>query len=162
MKLLTLMRGRGQHRAVDRVALLERRNSALEAELEATQTTLAAADALVNQQCERNAILNAANEALQTAHLTLAAQLNEAGWQLDTVTTAHNLLAEENDELAARYTELRQENNELRATPEPPPADDQPMARLRAYDPDATAENAMPLWDATGLPTFATAAGQAA
>lgn len=150
-----LWRGRGQHRALDRVALLERRNAALEAELKATQAALAAADALVNQQCERGAILNAANEALQKAHQTLAAQLNETGWQLDALTTANELLTEENHELAVRNTALRQENEQLRANPQPTSADDQPTARLRAYDPDATAENVMPLWDAASIPAFA-------
>jgi len=76
VNLLALMRGRGQHRAADRIALLEQRNTALEAELKATRAKLAAADALIKRQCERNAALDAANEGLQKAHLVLAAQLN--------------------------------------------------------------------------------------
>lgn len=64
-----LWRGRGQHRAIDRVAVLE-------AQLSAVRAKLAAADALITRQCERNAALEAANQALQRAHRTLAAELN--------------------------------------------------------------------------------------
>lgn len=142
--LADLMRGRGRRRAADRIPVLE-------AELKVTQTKLVLAENLTRSQFHRIAELEGADQAFRRS-------IKEINAQLNTATTAHDLLLDCYDELAARYTETDKALRDLRAITTPVPVPPRP-----AYDPDATAENVMPLWDATGLPSFAAASsGQAA
>lgn len=129
--VLHCLAGTGSRRAVDRIPEL--------------QAQLHAADTLITSQAQEI-------EALKLARRALATKLTAVEEQLATVATAHELLLDEYDELASRYTAVDTDLQNLRAITVPAPADHGPAIPIRPYDPDATEEHpVLTLWDAHGL-----------
>lgn len=137
--LAYLLRGTGRRRAADTIPLIEAERDHWHGRCVALERRLALADGLIADiVCANQQILTRA----QTAEHDLAALVQ-----------AHEYLLTENDELAARYTDLRIENANLKAISSPAPADGGPAIPLR--DPHDTVElTASTLWDAHGLPAF--------
>ena len=135
-KLMQGFTGTGVHRAADRIPALEADRDYWQAVAFEAQTKLVHADLLVEKVCgKKTAVL------FENARLTA---------ELDVLAEAHGLLGEENDELAARLTETRQDLANARTVSSPAPADHRPAIVLR--DPDSTAEiNVTTLWNGLGL-----------
>lgn len=130
--------GTGAHRAADRIPVLEADRDRWQRLATAWQEQTTHADRLVTKVCQEKA-------ALVFENARLAAEL-------DVVTEGHQFLEQENDELATRLTEVRQNLANARAISSPAPADFGPPITLPTHDPDATEEIfAGPLWDINAL-----------
>jgi hypothetical protein len=141
--LAYLLRGTGRRRAADTIPLIEAERDHWHSRCTALEHRLALADGLIADiVCKNQQILTRA----QTAEHNLAALVQ-----------AHEYLLTENDELAARYTDLRIENANLKAISSPAPADGGPAIQHR--NPEETVPiPVFTLWDARGLPAFGSAA----
>lgn len=143
MSITTLWRRKGQHHA-----------GTLRAQLAATQTKLTAAQEQLDTATEHAKAQSVYITELEAGDLALKRVVKELSAQLNNVERERDAIRDSYDELAARYADIDQALRDLRATLTPSKVPPRP-----ACDPDATAENVMPLWNATGLPTFAAAAG---
>jgi len=130
--------GTGAHRAADRIPGLEVDVAYWQAVAFEAQAKLEHADRLVEKVCGEKAAIEFENARLAS--------------ELEVVTEGHRLLGQENDELAARLIETRQDLANARAISSRAPADFGPPVALPMYDRDATEEIfAGPLWDMNAL-----------
>lgn len=137
------LRGTGRRRAADTIPLVEAERDDWQTRCAALEHRLALADGLIADIVCKN------QQILIRAHA--------AEHDLDALNQAHEYLLTEHDELAARYTDLRIENANLKAISSPAPADGGPAIPLRNPE-DTIPIPVFTLWDAHGLPTFGSAA----